>query len=323
METLLNLDSNVYVVFLSAIAAAVSFLAFALPMLARSEKKERYKEVIEKKRKALFDQAREQAAHKGSAVKTQEQSAAQSIAGLYKVQRLAGEASIKARTQLLQAGIRGTTAPLVYLVSRIAVPVSFLLLSMLFMALSHKEISHGAKSLIMLGATFSGFFLPGILVKNMVDKRQQEISLSFPDALDMLLICVQGGIGIEAAINRIASTIAEHSETLAEELGILSAELGMLNDRKAAFQGFAMRVGSSGPARSFATAMLQAEQYGTSVSKAIRVLSDESREARMAAAEQKAASLPPKLTVPMILFFLPPLFVIILGPAFLSLPKGL
>jgi len=93
----------------------------------------------------------------------------------------------------------------------------------------------------------------------------------------------------------------------------------MLNDRKGAFQGFAARVGS-GPARSFATAMLQAEQYGTSVSKAIRVLSDESRDARMATAEQKAASLPPKLTVPMILFFLPPLFVIILGPAYLSLP---
>ena len=93
----------------------------------------------------------------------------------------------------------------------------------------------------------------------------------------------------------------------------------MLNDRKGAFQGFASRVGS-GPARSFATAMLQAEQYGTSVSKALRVLADESREVRMATAEQKAAALPPKLTVPMIMFFLPALFVVILGPAFLRGP---
>jgi tight adherence protein C len=190
---------------------------------------------------------------------------------------------------------------------------------MLLLSLSHKHVTSPVKLLILMGCAVVGFFLPRILIKNMADKRQQEISLSFPDALDMLLICVQGGIGIEAAINRIGHTIAEHSPILAEELGILSAELGLLNDRKAAFQGFAMRVGS-GPARSFATAMLQAEQYGTSVSKAIRVLSDESREARMATAEQKAASLPPKLTVPMILFFLPPLFVIILGPAFLSLP---
>jgi tight adherence protein C len=220
---------------------------------------------------------------------------------------------------MLQAGIRNPSAPLFYLASRLLVPLGMLGLCALFVGLAHKEISQGTKVLIFLSAAVLGFFLPRILIKNMADKRQQEISLSFPDALDMLLICVQGGIGIEAAINRIGATIAEHSPILAEELGILSAELGMLNDRKAAFQGFASRVGS-GPAKSFATAMLQAEQYGTSVSKAIRVLSDESREERMAKAEQKAASLPPKLTVPMILFFLPPLFVIILGPAFLSIP---
>ncbi len=319
MESLTNMDSSFYIVFLSAIAAAVSFAAFVIPFVARSEKKERYKEVIEKKRRALFDQAREQVSGKKPNQKSTEQTAAQSLAGLYKLQALAGQASVKARTQMLQAGIRGTSAPLFYLASRIILPVVLLGLGMLFMGLSHKTVSHGVKLLVLMGSAIIGFYLPRIFIKNIADKRQQEISLSFPDALDMLLICVQGGIGIEAAINRIGHTISEHSAVLAEELGILSAELGMLNDRKAAFQGFAARVGS-GPARSFATAMLQAEQYGTSVSKAIRVLSDESREARMATAEQKAASLPPKLTVPMILFFLPPLFIIILGPAFLSLP---
>jgi tight adherence protein C len=101
---------------------------------------------------------------------------------------------------------------------------------------------------------------------------------------------------------------------LAEELGILSAELSMLNDRRSVFQSFAKRVGSSA-ARSFATAMIQAEQYGTSIAQALRVMADDMREKRLAKAEQKAASLPPKLTVPMILFFLPTLFVVILGPA--------
>ncbi len=319
METLAGLDSSFFIVLLSALAAAASFVAFAMPLLARSEKKERYKEVIEKKRRTLFEQAREQASQKNSA-KQHERTAAQSIASLYKLQSLAGAASIKARNQMLQAGIRNPSAPLIYLGSRLVLPVVLLGLGMLFMGLSHHEFSKSIKLLILFGSVVIGFYLPRILIKNMADKRQQEISLSFPDALDMMLICVQGGIGIEAAINRIAATISEHSEVLAEELGILSAELGMLNDRKAAFQGFASRVGS-GSARSFATAMLQAEQYGTSVSKAIRVLSDESREARMATAEQKAASLPPKLTVPMILFFLPPLFVIILGPAFLGMPS--
>lgn len=316
--TFAQMDSNAVIVVASALAAAASFAAFAFPLLVRSEKKERYKDVIEKKRRALFNEAREQLNNKGTKKQT-EKTAAQSIAALYKLQSLAGEASIKARALMLQAGIRGTSAPLYYLASRALLPIFLLLWAMLIMTASHREISQGMKLLVLMGCALAGFFLPRILIKNMADKRQQEISLSFPDALDMLLICVQGGIGIEAAINRIGHTIAEHSEVLAEELGILSAELGMLNDRKAAFQGFASRVGS-GPARSFATAMLQAEQYGTSVSKAIRVLSDESREARMATAEQKAASLPPKLTVPMILFFLPPLFIIILGPAFLSLP---
>jgi len=317
MDVLANMDSGVYIVILSALAAAVSFAAFALPLLARSEKKERYKDVIEKKRRTLFEQAREQAAGNQNIVKQKEMTAAQAIVSLYKLQSLAGRASITARNQLLQAGIRGSKAPLIYLGSRIVVPLVLVGLAALFIGLSHREISNSIVFLILFGLALIGFFLPRIMIKNTADKRQMEISLSFPDALDMMLICVQGGIGIEAAINRIATTISEHSETLAEELGILSAELGLLNDRKGAFEGFANRVGS-GPARSFATAMLQAEQYGTSISKAIRVLADETRELRMAAAEQKAASLPPKLTVPMILFFLPPLFVIILGPAFIG-----
>ncbi|HRI75780.1 MAG TPA: type II secretion system F family protein [Alphaproteobacteria bacterium] len=316
MEDIIALDSNIFVVLLSALAAAVSFVAFALPLLQRSEKRERYKDVIEKKRRALFDQAREQANNKG---KKQEISQAQSMALFYRLQRLAGETSLSARNLVLQAGMRSPNAPIVYLVSRMVLPLVFMGLGMLVITISDKEIKNSLVLLILMSLALFGFFLPRILVKNTADKRQEEISLSFPDALDMMLICVQGGIGIEAAINRIADTVADHSEALAEEMGILSAELGMLNDRKAAFQGFAMRVGS-GTARSFATAMLQAEQYGTSVSKAIRVLADESREMRMAAAEQKAAALPPKLTVPMILFFLPALFVVILGPAFIGGP---
>jgi tight adherence protein C len=233
------------------------------------------------------------------------------------LQSIAGALSVKARAQMLQAGIRSPKAPIFYLASRAVLPLFLGGFSLLLMSVSSKPISQTVMLSISFSLALFGFLIPRILIKNMADKRQQEIALSFPDSLDMLLICVQGGIGIEAAINRIAKTIAESSIILAEELGILSAELGMLNDRKAAFQGFAARAGS-GPARSFATAMLQAEQYGTSISKALRVLAEESREERMAKAEQKAASLPPKLTVPMILFFLPPLFIIILGPAFIG-----
>jgi len=319
MEFLLRMDSNAWTVILSAIAAAVSFAAFAIPLLQRREKQERYKEVIEKKRRALFEQAREQVT-KTKVKKDEQISAAKSIAITYRIQALAGDASNSARTLCQRAGMRNPMAPIYYLVSRIVLPVVFVALAILFMSAASKPFEETTKAVIMLLAVVGGFFLPYIVVKNNADKRQQEISLAFPDSLDMLLICVQGGIGIEAAINRIAGTVSGSSIALAEELGILCAELGMLNDRKGAFMGFSARVGS-GPARSFATAMLQAEQYGTSISKALRVLAEETRNMRMAAAEQKAASLPPKLTVPMILFFLPALFIVILTPAFMIIPK--
>lgn len=316
MDSLINTDNTVFITLISAIAAAVSFIGFALPLLRRTEKKERYRAVIEKKRRTLFEQTREELERPRAKQQQQDISAAQSIALLYKLQKLAGNASIDARNLMQRAGIRDPNAPLKYLISRIVLPLVFVALGMMFISGADKQPSSAVTLLILFSLAMAGFFLPRILMKNNADKRQQEISLSFPDSLDMMLICVQGGVGIEAAINRIAETVSEHSEALAEELGILSAELGLLNDRQAAFKGFAARVGS-GPAKSFATAMLQAEQYGTSVSKALRVLADESRDHRMSLAEQKAASLPPKLTVPMILFFLPSLFVVILGPAIL------
>ncbi len=316
MNALISISNDVWITLLSALAAAVAFAAFAIPLLTRREKRERYRAVIEKKRRTLFEQTREELERPKSVPSGDQLSAAQSIAIFYKLQQLAGEASVSARALTQQAGIRGPKAPLIYLVSRIVLPLVFVVFTMLFISAADKDIPRGMVVLILLTLAMFGFFLPRIMLKNSADKRQQEISLSFPDSLDMMLICVQGGIGIEAAINRIAETVSDHSEALAEELGILSAELGLLNDRQAAFKGFASRVGS-GPGRSFATAMLQAEQYGTSVSKALRVLADESRDMRMAAAEQKAAALPPKLTVPMILFFLPALFVVILGPAFI------
>jgi tight adherence protein C len=313
---MMDMDRNMMIVLTSAAAAAVSVVAFAMPFLARGKRKERVKDVIEKKRKALFDQAREQVNKRGPQ-KQPEISAAKSMALFYKLQGLAGETFISARSLMLQAGKRSPTAPMYYLGSRIVLPLLLMAWAGLIMGKTDKEISRGVVVSVLALCALVGFFLPRLLMKNMADKRQAEISLSFPDSLDMLLICVQGGIGIEAAINRIAQTVSDHSEALAEELGILSAELGMLSDRKAAFKAFAARVGS-GPARSFATAMLQAEQYGTSISKALRTLAEESRDLRMALAEQKAASLPPKLTVPMIIFFLPALFIVILGPAFIK-----
>lgn len=305
-------NDELIITLLAAIIAAVSFAAFALPFLNKSDKKERYRSVIEKRRKALFDATRDGSINKKNTDATM--SAKDSLALTFKVQEMTGKMGEKIRDRLLQAGYRNPKAPLKFMIAKGVAPIILGLIAMMFLSGVEEEMSGFTKLLIIALPAFFGFKLPDILVKNQRQKRQQEINLAFPDSLDMMLICVQGGIGLEQTVSRVADEIADHSDILAEELGILSAEMAMLNDRRQALQDFARRVGSGG-AKSFATALIQAEQYGTSVSQAMRVMSEEIREMRMAAAEQKAAALPPKLTVPMILFFLPALFIVILGPA--------
>ncbi|HRK98079.1 MAG: type II secretion system F family protein [Alphaproteobacteria bacterium] len=303
---------------IASLGAMLTFIAVALPLLNRTEKREHYTNVIEKKRKILFDQAKEQVYNKKTSKKEEvSMSTRESLAFFFTVQERFGALGEKVRDQMLQAGIRDPKAPMIYLIARAAIPIVLMLLSWLVLANGEKEVESLTILIFVVFIGLAGFFMPKILMKNHIVKRQQEINLVFPDALDMMLICVQGGIGLEQTVQRVGDEIAEHSPLLAEELGILSAEMGMLNDRRRALQDFARRVGS-GAAKSFATAMIQAEQYGTSISSAMRVISDELRDMRMAEAERKAASLPPKLTVPMILFFLPALFIVILVPAFLA-----
>lgn len=309
---------HLIILVVASMAAMMTFVAVVLPLLNRTEKKEHYTNVIEKKRRALFDQAKDQIYNKKATVKDEKSlSTKESLAFFFKVQEKFGALGEKVRDQMLQAGIRDPKAPIIYLLARAAIPLVLMVLSWIVLANGDKELKPFTIFFIIVSMGAAGFFLPRVLMKNHIIKRQQEINLVFPDALDMMLICVQGGIGLEQTVHRVGDEIAEHSPILAEELGILSAEMGMLNDRRRALQDFARRVGS-GAAKSFATAMIQAEQYGTSISSAMRVISDELRDMRMAEAERKAASLPPKLTVPMILFFLPALFIVILVPAFLA-----
>lgn len=296
----------------AAVAAAASFVAFAWPYLNRTEKRDRYQTVIQKKRKSLFEATKEQLQNG-----TPQQSARDSLSSMFALNQRLGAYGEKLRDQMLQAGIRSPKAPLYFFMARLGLPIILVLFTLLVMLKGEKDFSGAQVMLTVIGMAAAGFFLPNIVVKNHIQKRQAEINITFPDALDMMLICVQGGIGLEQTVNRVADEVAEHAPTLAEELGILAAEMGMLNDRRLALQDFARRVGS-GAAKSFATAMIQAEQYGTSITNAMRVISEELREIRMGEAERKAASLPPKLTVPMILFFLPALFIVILGPAFLQ-----
>ncbi|MDP9104086.1 MAG: type II secretion system F family protein, partial [Pseudomonadota bacterium] len=160
----------------------------------------------------------------------------------------------------------------------------------------------------------AGYYAPNMYVKNKADKRRESIMQAFPDALDQLLICVEAGMSIEAAIQKVAGEVGSASIELAEELTLLTAELSYLPERRMAYEGLAKRTNHPG-VKGVTTAMIQAERYGTPLGSALRVMAKENRELRIAAAEKKAAQLPAKLTVPMILFFLPVLFAVILGPS--------
>ena len=174
------------------------------------------------------------------------------------------------------------------------------------------------KFLVTVTAFVVGYYAPNIYISNKASKRRLSIVQAFPDALDLLLICVEAGMSIETALQKVSGEIGSNSIELAEELSLLVAELSYLPERRQAYEGLSKRTGHPG-IKSVCTAMIQAEKYGTPLGTALRVMAKENREMRLSAAEKKAAALPAQLTVPMIVFFLPVLFVVILGPAALKI----
>jgi tight adherence protein C len=168
--------------------------------------------------------------------------------------------------------------------------------------------------LTVIGFAYVGFYTPNLYISNAMGKRQKSIKRAWPDALDLMLICVESGISIEAGMRRVSEELAEQSPALAEEMVLTTAELSFLQDRRQAFDNLANRTQIE-IVKAVTQALIQAERYGTPVAQALRVLAQEGRDERMNEAEKKAAALPPKLTVPMILFFLPVLIAVILGPA--------
>jgi tight adherence protein C len=185
------------------------------------------------------------------------------------------------------------------------------------MTLFGKDMSGNMRLIVAVGACVIGFYLPNLIVKNIATKRRQSIMRAFPDALDLLLICVESGMSIEGAFLRVGQEIGSSSIELAEELGLTNAELSYLQDRRIAYENLAKRTNHPG-VKGVATALVQAERYGTPLGSALRVMAKENRELRMTEAEKKAAALPAKLTVPMIVFFLPVLFIVILTPAYIQ-----
>jgi tight adherence protein C len=237
----------------------------------------------------------------------------QTIVDRFDLRRWVGQE--EARLKLVQAGYRGQAPYVTYLFFRMVTPVAAFVLA-IFYVFVVLELQQTAtiKLGICIAAAYFGMHLPLMLLKNKIQRRQLSIKRAFPDTLDLLLICVESGMSIEAALRKVSDEIGAQSVPLAEELTLTMAELSFLQDRRQAYENLGKRTDLEG-VRSVCMALQQAERYGTPLATMLRVMAQENRDMRMSEAEKKAAGLPPKLTVPMILFFLPVLFVVILGPA--------
>ena len=226
------------------------------------------------------------------------------------------------RQKLSQAGYRGQKAPVVFLFFRIVMPFILFCAALFYYSVIYKgefePVRHGMISLVV---AVVGYALPSVMLKNVTQKRQVNMQRAFPDALDLMVICVEAGMSIEKSFQWVSEEIAAQSQELAEEVALTCAELSYLGDRSKSYENFALRTGMP-QIKALTGTLIQAERYGTPVGSALRVLSDESRSERMSVAERKAASLPAKLTVPMIIFFLPVLFIVIIGPAYLQFHTG-
>ncbi|MBV9111549.1 MAG: type II secretion system F family protein [Hyphomicrobiales bacterium] len=224
-----------------------------------------------------------------------------------------------AKLRLAMAGYRGKQAETAFLFFRLVSPISLFLITVFYaFVIFSDKYSIMVRLIAVVAALYLGVKAPEIFLKNQTSKRQLSMRRALPDAMDLLLICVESGVSIEHAFRKVAAEVGTQSVPLAEELTLTTAELSYLQERRQAFENLATRTGVDA-IKAITTALVQAERYGTPVGVALRVLAQESRDHRMNEAEKKAAALPPKLTVPMILFFLPVLFAVILTPALIQI----
>lgn len=300
-----------------ALAVLATFYSLAAPYFERGDLDKRMKSVaLERDQIRARERARlnsEGSQTKGSLRTQQNGSVRQVVEKLNLRQALVDTGTVN---RLRQAGYRSQNALNIFLFARFVLPFIFFAVGAFYIFylgyLGDKPMS--VRILASIGAAYLGFYAPNIYISNRTSKRQLSIKRAWPDALDLLLICVESGVSMEVALRRVADEIAMASPELAEELVLTTAELSFLQDRRVAYENLGTRTGLD-IVKAVMQALIQAERYGTPIAQALRVLAQESRDTRMNEAEKKAAALPPKLTVPMIVFFLPVLIAVILGPA--------
>ncbi|WP_296015750.1 type II secretion system F family protein [uncultured Agrobacterium sp.] len=319
LDTLMQrlLDPHFLIAVLVAVAAFSTVYTVATPYLTRADLNRRTRAVsTERERLRSRNQERLNApSPTGKAsLRANHSKSATKIVERFNLR----EALVDANTvnKLKSAGFRSQNALNTFLAARFILPFVFLLVGgmWVFGLNNFPNYSFMTRLVGVLVFGYLGFYAPNIYVSNRITKRQKSIKRNWPDALDLMLICVESGTSMEVAMRRVAEEMTEQSPELAEEMVLTVAELSFLQDRRVALENLGLRTQLDN-VKNVVQALIQAERYGTPLSQALRVMSQEGRDERMNEAEKKAAALPPKLTVPMILFFLPVLVAVILGPA--------
>lgn len=310
-------DPQTLIAILVTLAVFATLYTLVMPFLERKDFNKRMK-AVSSERDLIRTRERERMAtvgreNKASLRSTNNKSAHRLVERFNLREALADKNTMN---KLRAAGLRSQNAFNLFLAARFVLPFIFLGLAAtwVFILGNLGDKSFIVRLMVVLISGYVGFYAPNIYISNRMTKRQLSIKRAWPDALDLMLICIESGVSMEAAMRRVAEEMAEQSPELAEEMMLTTAELSFLQDRRVALENFGMRTQLEA-VKSVVQALIQAERYGTPLAQALRVLAQEGRDERMNEAEKKAAALPPKLTVPMILFFLPVLVAVILGPA--------
>lgn len=305
------------VLFQNAGSALITFLFLASlwivvgPMLEGDKKKKRMESVAtarESMRKSRLDNLQNEAR-----LRADGKGVAKNLVDRFSLEKLLEASDLK--DKMAQAGLRGQKPIYVFYMARLVLPIVMGIFGVLtLMVLNLPEWDFTQRMAGTMALIVFGYYLPALYVKNVAGKRLASIMPVFPDALDLLLICVESGMSVELAFAKVAEEMGDSSVEMAEEFSLTTAELSYLTSRRLAYENLARRNNHPG-IRAVATALVQAERYGTPLGDTLRTMANENRMLRVMEAEKKAASLPAKLTVPMILFFLPVLFIVILTPA--------
>lgn len=296
---------------LIAILFMASLWIVVIPMLEGDKKKKRMESVAtarDNMRKSRLDSLQNEAR-----LRSDGKGVAKNLVDRFSLEKLLEASDLK--DKMAQAGLRGQKPVYIFYMARLVLPIALGLVGLiLFVILNVADWKFSQRLAGTVGLLALGYYLPALYVRNVANKRLASIVPNFPDALDLLLICVESGMSVELAFGKVAEEMGDSSVELAEEFSLTTAELSYLSSRRLAYENLARRNNHPG-IRAVATALVQAERYGTPLGDTLRTMANENRQLRVMQAEKKAAALPAKLTVPMILFFLPVLFIVILTPA--------